>query len=138
MKSYFARKKVQMEQDKNNAASTDTIIDWEQCLKLTNNKPDLARDLLLILMKELPLARQNIDLAYSKKNYRELYQYIHKLHGASCYCGVPRLRSIIADIEDHIKANNTDLIDDLLYRLQQEIDKVETHFKSMDFSKLTI
>lgn len=117
-------------------SSNDIIIDWEQCLKLANNKADLAKDLLLILLEELPVARTNIDSAYANKNFRELYQYVHKLHGASCYCGVPRLRTLIATIEEQLKVSNTDALENLLHKLNDEIDNIQLAFNKIDFNNI--
>ncbi len=126
-----------MEHGKNHLnCNNETIIDWEQCLKLANNKPDLAKDLLSILIEELPAARENIEAAYLKKNYRELYQYVHKLHGASCYCGVPRLRKLIAMVENQLKVSNTNTLDNLLQKLHQEVENVQIAFTKIDFSKI--
>jgi two-component system sensor histidine kinase BarA len=80
----------------NNKGQTSKTIDWESSLKLANNKPALAKELLTLLVNELPQFRTHINDAYVNKDFKELHRHIHKLHGATCYCGVPKLREIAA------------------------------------------
>lgn len=114
-----------------NKAQTSKTIDWELCLKLANNRPELAKELLTLLVNELPQVRANINEAYENKDYPALHRYIHKLHGATCYCGVPKLKEIAALLEAKLKKSNSDEIKKLLKILNDEMDQL---LKTFDLS----
>ncbi|OGT38724.1 MAG: hypothetical protein A3F11_03800 [Gammaproteobacteria bacterium RIFCSPHIGHO2_12_FULL_37_14] len=84
------------------------IFDDQLTKKLTGNKHDVAHDMLALLVKELPKDLASINQLYHQKKYQELKQHLHKLHGALCYCGTPRLKTIVAQLESTLKNNATD------------------------------
>jgi len=89
-------------------------IDWKLCLELVNNKEDVARELLEMFVSELPETNNKLHEAYSNKNLADLEDIVHKLHGGSCYCGVPQLKTAAAELEKFLKtkwpeANSPDL-----------------------------
>lgn len=108
-------------------------IDWNLSLKLANNREDLAMELLALLMAELPQAQRSINEAYQTQNQETLHHYIHKLHGASCYCGVPRLKEIAALLETKIKNNNEKNLENLLNILNHEIEQLKLAFKKNEY-----
>ncbi|MBP9722672.1 MAG: response regulator [Gammaproteobacteria bacterium] len=79
------------------------IIDWELSLKLANYNIELAKELLNLLLTELPKDLNAIKQAYKTKNYDEFYHLIHKLHGSCCYCGLPLLKAACFNLESQIK-----------------------------------
>src|SRR5579883_3629515 len=80
-------------------------IDWELAIKLAGNKPSLAEEMLDLFIKMLPEDLGAINELHENKNYSELLRRVHKLHGALCYCGIPRLKTLIARIEVELKNN---------------------------------
>jgi len=106
-----------------------TSIDWQECLRLSNNKADLAKELLDMLEKDLPQSQININKAFQDDDIRALQEHTHKLHGACCYCGVPRLRELIEQLETCIKTNKNDQIANLVAQVDREIEKVLTTLK---------
>lgn len=106
--------------------STDTkqVIDWDLGIKLANNKREVAEEMLLLLIETLPLEVSEIKQAYDARHYSELLQKIHKLHGAVCYCGVPRLKEAIATLETMLKKNKYDDIDQLFYKFDFEVKEL--------------
>jgi two-component system sensor histidine kinase BarA len=81
------------------------VFDWNQALQLAGQKPDLAKDILAMLMAELPQDTARINQAYKDQNYPEMLRLVHKLHGALCYSGMPRLKTVIAKLETTLKTN---------------------------------
>ncbi len=75
------------------------VYDWHMALKLTGNKPEIAKEMLLQLKKMLPREREAILLCYTTKDYAALREKVHHLHGATCYCGVPRLKNALHHLE---------------------------------------
>ena len=80
-------------------ANSTIVVDREECLTLANYKPDLARDMLSMLINA---AKQDIEILpqlYKAQKFDELSERIHKLYGSSCYSGVPALRKISGKID---------------------------------------
>lgn len=99
------------------------IIDWDQAIKLAGNKHDLAQDMLKLILRDLPTDIAEIKTLHNDQNHRELIQRVHKLHGALCYTGLPRIKSIIKTLETDLKNNIMDssplLIDQLDFEYNQ-------------------
>ena len=100
------------------------VIDWDLALKLAGQKPDLAKELLALLLKGLPQDFDNINEAYQRKNYIEMLRLVHKLHGALCYCGTPRLKTLIARLEFELKNNIIENLPTLVELLNIEVKRV--------------
>lgn len=69
------------------------IIDLEEGLRLAAGKEDLASDMFRMLLDGLPQDHRNITEALEREEWAKLRELIHKLHGATRYCGAPELRS---------------------------------------------
>jgi len=95
------------------------IIDWEQAIRVANNK-DLAQEILFMLIKQLPKDVAMINEAYQEKNFSDLLRLVHKLHGALCYTGALRLKTIISHLETDLKKNIMDSLATLIAQLNQE------------------
>ena len=81
------------------------IIDWELAIKVAGNNKELAQDLLTLLCKTLNSEVTAIDHAYAEKQGSELLRLVHKLHGGVSYCGLPRLKKVLATLETTLKRN---------------------------------
>lgn len=69
------------------------ILDEDEGLRLAAGKADLASDLLTMLLASLAADRQAIRSARENGDRIGLIERIHRLHGATRYCGVPQLRA---------------------------------------------
>jgi two-component system sensor histidine kinase BarA len=74
-----------------------------------------------MLIKSLPTDIKNIKELYVTKKYPELLKQVHKLHGALCYCGLPRLKRLIACLETDLKNNIMINLSSLFDQLDIEI-----------------
>src|SRR5690606_12490873 len=83
--------------------SLPPVFDQEEGLRLAAGKADLARDMLQMLLDGLPEDSQHISAARERGDQAELLEIIHKLHGASRYCGVPQLRACCQAAESRLK-----------------------------------
>lgn len=98
------------------------VIDWELGLKLANNKRELAEDMLALLVKTLPDEVTHMKKLFAENNFTVLGQRVHKLHGAVCYCGVPRLRRAMAALETALKQQNKHAeVAGLFEKFEQEV-----------------
>lgn len=97
------------------------IIDFEQGLRLAGQQQALADDMLKLIIQQLPGEISTIKQSYTAKNYSELLTSIHKLHGAVCYTGLPRIKTLLAHLETQIKSNIMDDLPSLLNQLDNEV-----------------
>nr|WP_221189689.1 ATP-binding protein [Azomonas macrocytogenes] len=106
--------------------NSHSVLDAEEGLRLAAGKADLAKDMLGMLLASLPADRQAIRQARAAGNHQTLIDHVHRLHGATRYCGVPQLRTACQRSEtllkqDHIDAQLAlDELDTAIARLARE------------------
>lgn len=113
-------------------ASVDILL----CLKLANNKPLLARDMLKMMLDSLPGEKQQINQALADANTALLGELIHRLYGSSCYCGVPRLKSISGLIDKLIQAKDINNANASISSLNNAIDDILVWGENRDLNKV--
>ncbi len=96
------------------------IIDWESAVKLAGGKREFAEEILDFLIMTLSDDIAALQHSYQAKNYSDLLRKAHKLHGALCYCGLPRLKALIVRLETDLKNNTMDNLPSLLTQLGSE------------------
>ncbi|MFC0048825.1 two-component sensor histidine kinase BarA [Rheinheimera tilapiae] len=78
-------------------------VDWELALQRAAGKTELAREMLQLLLASLPQTLADLE-KYRESNQRDaLIQLVHKLHGATCYTGVPHIKALSETIETQLK-----------------------------------
>ncbi|MDQ8036453.1 MAG: response regulator [Pedobacter sp.] len=83
---------------------SDTVVNWQEGVRLAAGKKDLARDMLIMLFNSLEQERRKIENAYGDNNIEALLGHVHYLHGATRYCGVPALRDAAQILETDLKS----------------------------------
>ena len=109
----------------NEDTMADNPINWQDCIKQSNNKPKLAQQLLNMLALELPEFKQAITTSFKQDDTPTLIHHIHKLHGACCYCGANQLKSMLNNIENHIQDYTPQELEIHIQALLVEIDAVQ-------------
>lgn len=110
----------------------DVIIDWQAALKQSANKEDLAKDMLRMLIDFIPEVEEVVDQALEQEDFSrdDLIHVVHKLHGSSSYCGVPRLKSLCATLEQALRSGaSIEDIEPEMFELQDEMIKVTSTAK---------
>lgn len=102
----------------------DSVIDWELAIKLAGNSREFAEEMFLLLTKELPAELIKIKKEYELYDFKALKIRLHKLHGALCYCGAPRLKTAVAIAEYAINHKKYIQIPTLLTQLELEANKL--------------
>ncbi|WP_413722164.1 two-component sensor histidine kinase BarA [Sodalis sp. RH24] len=82
----------------------DATLDWQLALRQAADKPDLAQDLLGMLVSFLIEVKQRVTAVVNGVEDPHIGELVHKLHGSCSYSGVPRLRRLCADIERQLRA----------------------------------
>ena len=86
--------------------SQHQVLDTEEGLRLAAGKADLAADMLSMLLAGLPGDRQAIRQARDAGERTALIERVHRLHGATRYCGVPQLRMACQRSETLLKQDD--------------------------------
>lgn len=108
-------------------------FDWEACLSSSHNKEDLARELLSMFINELPVFREEIIKAYQQRDDKKLGNLLHKLNGACCYCGVPKLKMLIDQLEFILKTQPGINIQAYIDALNKEMENLIIILKKENF-----
>lgn len=107
-------------------APATAVLDKEEGLRLAAGKADLAADMLSMLLAGLPGDLQAIRQARADGDRNALIERIHRLHGATRYCGVPQLRAACQYSETQLKqdqpirGSGLDELEQAIERLSQE------------------
>lgn len=129
--SLSGKKEVVIQPEENPDANTRSLLPTEDhtgsvdiplCLKLANNKPALARDMLVMLLAGLDNEKQQLNNALAAKNFEELGELIHRLYGSSCYCGVPRLKHISGLLDKLFQSKQYEQARDAIPALNHALD----------------
>lgn len=100
------------------------IMDLQEALRLTNNKSDLARDMLYKLNEGLAEDAEAIVRLYREQQWMPLQELVHRLYGGCCYCGVPELRRVSESMDKKLLAGNHVSLDDDLNDLLKAIQRL--------------
>jgi two-component system sensor histidine kinase BarA len=104
--------------------SENNPIDWELATKLAGNKREIAEEILTMLLKTLRHDIDTINQSYQQQQYLLMCKQLHKLHGALCYCGLPRLKKLVAQLESDIKNNMMDDLPEMVDALNAEVENL--------------
>lgn len=86
------------------------VLDPEEGLRLAAGKPDLAADMLSMLLASLVGDREAIRVARESGDREAMIERVHRLNGASRYCGVPQLRAACQRAETLLKQDHPQMM----------------------------
>lgn len=81
------------------------ILDWQDALTRSANKPDLAAKLIIMMLDTINDEKQALTQAWDTRDRSMLAQIAHRILGGSRYTGVPQLRQASQDLEDKCLLN---------------------------------
>ena len=90
---------------KSNAIEGLEILDWQDALTRSANKPDLAAKLIIMMIDTIADEKEALTQAWQARDRNTLAQIAHRILGASRYTGVPQLRQASQDLEDKCLLN---------------------------------
>jgi two-component system sensor histidine kinase BarA len=110
-------------------------VSVEEGIRLAAGKADLAEELFSILIEQLYTDLPRIKSLWEQEDADELLECVHKLHGATRYCGVPELREAANQLETALKnkAANTGYLKD---QLIAAIERLRTWSDETDWQNL--
>ncbi|MDA7793125.1 response regulator [Glaciecola sp.] len=99
-------------------------LDWELAVKRANYNEHAARELLGEFVIMLPKMIHNIKADQEMSRLNLVHDNVHKLHGACCYTGVPRLQRLCLEIESQFKTDCLDRLELNLDALAEEANLI--------------
>ena len=90
------------------AAARGQPVSIELSLERARSKPELAKEFLRDLLRDLAPMRAALRRHFDAGDRGALLEETHRLHGASCYCGTPRLQQCSHALEALLKQNGAD------------------------------
>ncbi len=113
-------------------------VDLQLALTRAGNKEDLAKDMFGMLLDSLVEDEQAMIQAYHEGDYTQLLELVHRLHGATKYCGVPKLQSSAAKTETLIKQKHYRQVEDALFILCEEMGEVQRWAEENDWKPMLL
>jgi two-component system sensor histidine kinase BarA len=107
------------------------VVDWVLSKQLAGGRIELAQEFFEKLTLSLPKDKAQINAAYLRSDWRSLRDYVHKLHGACCYCGVLDLKECAKKLEATIASGLLDNIKPDVDALNLAIDAVLAEASSL-------
>jgi len=89
-------------------ATENTSIDWNLSIKNAGGREDLAKEMLTMLVGDFDSSIELIVEYLETQQLNELIEQVHKLHGATAYCGVPNLKALANQYESLLKTSGFD------------------------------
>lgn len=110
----------------------NATLDWQLALRQAAGKPDLARDMLQMLIDFLPEVRNKIEEQLVGENPNGLVDLVHKLHGSCGYSGVPRIKNLCQLIEQQLRSGvHEEELEPEFLELLDEMDNVAREAKKI-------
>ncbi len=101
-------------------------IDWKLSLKKVGNKEGLAKEMLEMLVESFSEARWLIQKHLDNDDLENLIAQVHRIHGATAYCGVVQLKEITSQYETILKTKGINSkVKEIHQSFLQELDKIE-------------
>lgn len=85
-------------------------IDWELSLRLAGGSPELAREMLDMLIGALPAQMRALEAAAADSDLGRVQDLAHVIRGAAAYCGVPRLQLAARVVEESVHTGDQALV----------------------------
>ncbi len=98
--------------------------DTKLALEKAGGNTDLAIELFAMLTADLADYATQIALHFQNEDIEQVRHLVHKLNGASSYCGVPALNTYASDFEKALNRQESEQYPQLLDRLIKEIRNV--------------
>ncbi|KZY70551.1 hypothetical protein A3737_30095 [Oleiphilus sp. HI0065] len=101
------------------------IFDWEESVHLSNGNERLAREFSEKLFLNLPESRSEIEKSKEEDHQERLLSSVHKLHGVTLLCGIPKLRHFAHASEHALKTEqDSETVNAFVNALLDAIDEL--------------
>ena len=84
--------------------------------------------MLKIFMQTLRPDRDKLNQAISENDLGSMQAIVHRISGASQYCGLPRVQSALNRLETLIKTNPNKDLPQAIFQVQHELNALENWY----------
>lgn len=114
-------------------------IDWNLCIQKASGKETLAREFLQHFVAELQENQRELMVLFEQGKIKKLEQLAHKINGACCFCGVPKLQEKIVKLEREARTKKdksllSPLLEDALVEMQRVTEEYQALFSETDIN----
>ncbi|WP_370315413.1 ATP-binding protein [Thalassolituus sp.] len=114
----------------------NVIFSTRQALHHANQNMGLAVDMFGMLLDNMQDDKEKILTLWEMESLDELLEAVHRLHGATRYCGVPALRIALDKFETLLKANKATEFPQALRAVIGQIDALAQWAQDNDWEAL--
>ena len=114
------------------------IFDWQEALKCAAGKEDLAKEILSMLIRDVPIDKAALLNSYAAKDNEQIAQIAHKLTGAARYTGTIELRIAAQKLQQLALSSVDESFDEASALFQSAFDEVILSLENLhehDFSE---
>lgn len=104
---------------------TPPLLDPDDALERAGGRPEVAAELFTMLCRSLPATAETLQEAHDTNDLDRLRDAAHRLRGAALYCGVPRMRAQVTEIERLCTEDDLDGLAQALPRLLATMEAVQ-------------
>ena len=108
------------------------IWDHDTALASVGGNADLMRELFETFLGSIGPHWEELRQLCRAKNWTELYDSAHRLHGSAAYCGVPAIKSAVKELETAAAAGDEKTVASSMGVLAHEIECLRQFAKDQD------
>jgi len=123
-------------QPSNDSKPQAQIFDADTALRRANYKKDLAGDMFRMLIASLESDVSQIEQHWNNKNQQPLLEAVHKVHGATRYCGTPCLLNAMEALEKDLKSKDIVECKSSYLKAMQEVERLQNWVAENDWLEI--
>jgi two-component system sensor histidine kinase BarA len=100
------------------------VRDKAQALRIAGGSAGIADKLFTALCRELPDTIETMQASLQRRDWSELWQMSHRLHGAAAVCGVPALYHALEDLQPAVALEDESAVELLLEQLTVQAQRL--------------
>jgi len=100
------------------------VRDEARAMRIAGGSPGVASKLFEEMRAELPDTLAQLRSGLQQRDWSELWQVAHRLHGAAAVCGVPALYHALGELLPAISLEDEPIANVLLDRVEHEVRRV--------------
>ena len=101
------------------------VRDRAQALRIAGGSSRIADKLFEELRAELPITIAQLEHMLQRRNWSELWQITHRMHGAAAICGVPALCQALSELQPAITIEDESAVSALLDKVLEQAKRLE-------------
>ncbi len=113
------------------AENFELSVDQALSFKLSSSNKVLMNQVFSMLLKEIPSYQQSIQQATEQKYLADFERIMHKLHGVTCYAGLPKLKHLLDEYEA-VKKNAAHKIPSIAQSISEELAEIDKILKTQN------